>query len=276
MRTKSLFSVIILSVFSFLAPQSQAALLAYESFNYSSGNLTGQSGGTGWGANWSGGGTNITFQTGSLDQVNGSPVTTAGNKAVFQTATASTRTLNTTLGADGTTAYFSLLMRYDGTSNTGNNNQLDSWGAFTIRNSANTSEIAFGNDYTNIVVGQGGGSSNKTLGGTFVGNTTYHMVLKVNFNAGNDTFSLFVNPTAGSEGAPALTFNNYDLGNSVNLIGITNGPSTPVGANWQFDEMRVATTWGDIVAIPEPSTYALLGAGMGLLWLVRRKARPQV
>jgi hypothetical protein len=48
------------------------------------------------------------------------------------------------------------------------------------------------------------------------------------------------------------------------------------GANSKIDEIRFGQTFADVSPIPEPSTYALLAAGLGALVWLRRRAKAKV
>ena len=92
-----------------------AALTAYEPFDYAAGpgGLNGQNGGTGWAGGWSAVGTDTTVVATSLTE-SSSSLATQGGAAQFSTTGVSnvtqTRSLSTTLGADGTTTWFSFLL----------------------------------------------------------------------------------------------------------------------------------------------------------------------
>src|SRR5204863_4924037 len=75
-----------------------------------------------------------------------------------------------------------------------------------------------------------------------VGTTTF-LVAKVQFVAGADTITLYVNPTPGSaEGSlvAAATLNAELF--AFNQIAI----STGAGAHWTLDEIRLGTSFGDV------------------------------
>ena len=46
---------------------------------------------------------------------------------------------------------------------------------------------------------------------------------------------------------------------------------SPSGGDTYFDEIRIATTWDEAIGVPEPSSLILLGIGLLLPLLVRRK-----
>ncbi len=79
-------------------------------------------------------------------------------------------------------------------------------------------------------------------------NTTHLVVLKYSFNAaGNDTVSLFLNPTPGAaEPQPVVIATDGNDLNSIKGIIIREAGSTP--SEFYVGGLRVATTWADAVA----------------------------
>lgn len=98
--------------------------------------------------------------------------------------------------------------------------------------------------------------------------------------ADNDELALWVNPPAGSFGAPessvpaptvVTTTGTDDVGiNSFHFtVRSTGQPQYNGGGTYALDELRVGTTWASVV-VPEPSAAALLGLGLLGLWQLRR------
>jgi hypothetical protein len=91
----------------------------------------------------------------------------------------------------------------------------------------------------------------------------------------NDVARLWINPTPGAPmGAATVTAPATSLNMAGTLAmesffvhGNTNSPGS-----LQLDNIRVGLTYGDVTAaIPEPSTFALVGLGLALIGLQRRK-----
>ena len=84
---------------------SSAAIIASDDFSYAAGDLEGNNGGTGWGGDWgSGGGAGA-----------GSVEVNASGEAAVTAAKRTSRLLASPLGADGTTAYIGVDLKFDGT-----------------------------------------------------------------------------------------------------------------------------------------------------------------
>jgi hypothetical protein len=63
---------------------------------------------------------------------------------------------------------------------------------------------------------------------------------------------------------------------SVNFRNISINVNTGDTSVAKFDEIRFGTSFADVSPIPEPSTYALLAAGLGALVWLRRRAKAKV
>jgi len=112
------------------------------------------------------------------------------------------------------------------------------------------------------------------LAGTLSGNfsTTYFVVAEFTPNGtGNNTFNVWFDPSYNSYNSSNVRIQESGLGaGQLNGIGFSisstalGGPTTSA----LFDSLKIGYTWGDVVplAVPEPSSYALLG--LGLLALV--------
>ena len=109
-------------------------------------------------------------------------------------------------------------------------------------------------------------------------NTLQFVIAKLNINTtGLDTITVWVNPSdVSSEGAlglPITTITTHEVSNNLNnpftrsrfvSLGIT-GPA-------KFDELRLATSLGSLVAIPEASSF-LAGGAVSLLFAVGYRLR---
>ena len=249
------------------AQPAQAVLIAYEGFDYATGSLYGQNGGTGWSSgNWtsSASGT-ITTQATSLTYET-LPVT--GNKVYVQPISQTTRSLRelgTTFGTIGSSAYVSVLMNYEAGTR---------FFALSLYNG--------GTERAYMGKPSGGGFWRLQSGGVFentavtaTSNQTFFLVMKADYISSNRTdYSLWVDPAlGGSESTPLETItvaNNLGF-NTISLGAGFNGGADTTATGW-FDEVRVGTTW-ESVTIPEPSTWAMLTGGLIALTVLRRRRR---
>ncbi len=92
--------------------------------------------------------------------------------------------------------------------------------------------------------------------------TTYRVVGLLDFD--NSKVKMWVNPSAGDENSPLLTYNGIP-DNWVASVRIGSGGSTPV----TWDNLMATTTFAEVV--PEPTALSFVGAA-GLLALRRRRA----
>jgi len=221
-------------------------LSVYEGFNYLSGaSINGQNGGLGWSGSWTTpGGLDATIASGSLGfgslSVIGGSLTTAGSQPANQGSSVATwnRSFGTNVGADNTTVYLSYLLRPD--AGAGFYGGLNFGGVF-IGLSGNQSFYGLegaGNDISLSSVAASAGQA-------------VLFVLRVDFLAGNDTLSLYVNPGSSQPALASVVKTNLDLG-------IVSGLTVNNYGGFTTDEIRIgdsfaAVTPADLAAVPEPA-----------------------
>ncbi|MFU8892723.1 MAG: hypothetical protein ACNA8L_03755 [Luteolibacter sp.] len=270
---------------------ANGALVVYEGFDYSTGSVVGQNGGSGFDGSWQAGSDNsnqwavqspgLTFS--GLDTVGGSikrPSAPNGadiNRAISSSAQAALTTVNTTI-------WFSFLT-VSTTFSIGNANGALLFGTGGITSMADGGAAvqmaggsAFGFSYRGLTADGGSmrlhamtiNNGTSTRSDDFIFDTTattYMIVGRIDWapNGQNDVLSLFnvTDPTAGLPLTPFATM-SADLDQSLfNTIAIgTRQVET-------FDEIRFGTTMESVGLIPEPTT-ALLGS-LGMLCLLRRR-----
>lgn len=110
--------------------------------------------------------------------------------------------------------------------------------------------------------------------------TTIFLVAQYEFLSGSttdDVARMWVNPdvsTFGTGTPPAADLTSAPSGiTDINLFSILLRNINTVGTPaFQFDELRVGTTWADVTPIPEPTAVGLFGLGLFTL-LARRRNR---
>jgi hypothetical protein len=242
---------------------ASADIIAYDGFNYAAGiDLVGNSGGTGFSGAWAAGGFNASSSA-NYDVASGSlafsTLLTSGNRVSTgstQVIAGVTRTLAAPLGADGTTTYLSMLLRPEGT--------LTAGGFFGLTlETAGEPELFFGrpgNGVNQYVVEDRGGAGQVSSGVDAVLGESVLLVLEAQFLAGNDVFTLYVNPTPG--GPEPLS----GAVKSNSNVGPVNGLTIYSAGAFSIDELRVGDTFADVTpsstAVPLPGTAL---AGLTLL-----------
>ena len=235
--------------------------LAYEGFDYAAGsaNLTGMTGGNGWGTAWQ------TVNGGSADIVTdslaatgnapaGSDAAALGNSCNLATNRRVGRMLDTTgggtfgsrgyldangrIGADGKSIYISFLQQPNGTT---------SFYEFELHRDdlGDPGRIGgIGNDQgasTNVFLRSG--TAQTAVGrGTLAVN---FYVLRIDFKPGNDDVYVYQNPSSASEpGVPTLTkLGAADMSfNGISLAAFSGSRSVA------HDEIRIGATYADVVS----------------------------
>jgi hypothetical protein len=258
--------------------RAHAGLTAYDSFSDTPVGipLIGTSNsGTGFVDPWHPGGfnaslfANYTIASGSLADdgllTAGNSITTAAQQAISGLS----RDLSVPLGAAGTTAYLSVLLRPEGVLDAG-----VLGGYFGLYLNASTTTPTLSQD---LFLGKPGisdvydledrGGTNRQFTNTTAGvGRTVLLVLRADFTSGIDKFTLYVNATPGG---PEPSSGTVKQDSNVGTISSLTLYST--GA-YSVDEIRIGTTFADVVpaAVPEPSSIVLVAlGGLGVLGAMR-------
>jgi hypothetical protein len=269
------FTLVALSVLA-VGRVSRAALLAYEGFDYAGvgSDVAGQAGGTGFAGPWAPGGFNASVSD-NYDVAAGSVpfglLLTGGNRAASGPTNAIagvTRPLAAPVGADGTTRYFSVVLRPEGTLGAGAFN-----GFFGVTlETAGEPELYFGKPgdgaIGQYVVEDRGGAGQVSSGVPAVVGQAALLVLKAQFNPGNDVFTLYVNPAPGGpEPAAGAVKSGSNVGPVTGLTIYSTGA-------FSIDEIRMGDTFADVTpVVPEPSAALCLCLAAAGPLLGRHRAR---
>jgi hypothetical protein len=261
-----------------MAPTSYADLLAYEGFSYAgTGDLLGNAGGFGFTGAWYARGYNATRQdiydlaAGSLSY---SQLPTSGGRvqATFLTSAIGGigRQLAAPMGASGTTRYVSVLLRPEGTLNQGIWNGF--FGLYLDGGTNLQPDVFFGKPgagaFAKYVLENRGGDIWQVPTTTAVTvNQAAFLVLKAEFAAAGDKYTLLANPPAGGPEPPGgVTKQGFEIGTISNLVIYSTGA-------FSIDEIRVGSTYADVAPVPEPSLLALLGTSAGATLAFARRRR---
>jgi hypothetical protein len=262
MTRRTLFGIaaIVLGTFT----PCRGALIVYDGFNYSpvGAPISGQSGGAGWSGPWGGSlAAGYFIGSGSLaspfpgEGTSGNMLSTGvstGNKGTL-------RNLASSLGTPGTTDYFSFLIQPTGTVGNGFDDGHMGLSILGTLNSLFCGKPGVGAVNPNLYdIETGGGITRAPTTVAAVSGQTVLMVVRADFTAVNDTFTLYINPLSTTEPAtPSAVLGGFSVGTVTGLQ--VSGPGA-----FNFDELRVGTTFASVV--PEPSSIAMLVIGMlGLL-----------
>jgi hypothetical protein len=242
---------------------ASADLIASDSFNYTVGNsLNGATGGTGWSDAWSGDSTPI---IGS-----GLNYTGVGSAGGSVDATAGGWLMRSLSSSVGTGSIYIGVLGHGVTpaSSTG-------WGGVSLYYGSAEGE-GFG---TKTVSGSNHWDLQKVMGGSYASSvtqdaTTTFMVMKVIFgggSGGNDLIHVWMNPNPSV--TPLDTSTDID-GQTAHHVITKLGLGGSSDAKLTLDELRIGTTYADVIGTPEPSVVTLLTTGLiGLLAYAWRKRR---
>ncbi|MEM1026925.1 MAG: PEP-CTERM sorting domain-containing protein [Planctomycetota bacterium] len=268
--------VLSLGAFGMLAGTTQAAVVAYEGFDYTVPNTVDSlNGGTGWTGAWSdlNGGTGHTFDIVSPGQTytdGTNDLVVSGNAMIEDEQNTGSavngsnyrRTFdNTGLAGDGTDLWVSYVVNIEGGGSHGFHlaNSDANFGTQISRTSGDVWRLQVGGTGVNSTINAGG----QTL-----------VLLKIDYSnaANSDVVSVWFNPsdisTEPLTSSADLQLTGQNIANNSQLRFFAGNFPTSV----TYDEIRIATTFEDAVPIPEPGTMALGAAGLAMLARRRRTA----
>lgn len=249
-----------------LAGRAGADLIAYEGFDLSQGEnaLGGAAGATssGWSGSWTATTVDVSpgLAYGALTTVEGAARLDAANNGAFRnfaTAITGGTTWVSFIGVVSNTASYAGFSIFNGFGNerifVGDTSGGGNWG---FQSPGLTPAFASGVSATNVSL----------------------LVLRVDWNAGvtnNEHVYLWVNPALGVEpdlltADISLTTANLNPAGSSEVmtrVRIQQGGSSD---NAVVDEIRLGTTWSDVLVVPEPGAAALMLVGLSLMGWLRR------
>jgi hypothetical protein len=242
-----------------VASRAHASLLVYEPFDYATGALAPQNGGSGFSSAWSSAGANVVAGSLSIPGYTG-----VGNSALVSTGTLMVRNLSTTYGTTGTDLWFSFLNRVDSIT------AFESIGLGQLRIGRAGGSGGNGPPSANWSFDNAGGTGPVISDVPAVNGQTVLLAVHMTFLAGHDNIDLFVNPAPGA--APTIpNAHKTDIDLTVNQVLISCNQTVSA-----FDELRLGTTYADVnlVPVPEPGSLTLmLLAAAGLAWAKCRSSR---
>ncbi|NNC89449.1 MAG: PEP-CTERM sorting domain-containing protein [Akkermansiaceae bacterium] len=262
-----------------MAGALDAALIAYEDFDYGSGvNLTTETAnnGSGWTAAWATTGPSglTTSGTGqSLWFGQNPPLITDGSTHVISsTNRGNERDWNTTVDLATENLYFTALVHvFSGASVV--DMRAEFWdGAGASGNMRGNVGITDGDLYVHASTGGYNPAGGDSAAGVLAGNTTYLLAMKRTTSGISASLITADGNSSTFASEPGVWQVNDPGASGVDLTSIrliANGTDGGI----RLDELRIATDWDSAVSglvIPEPGSAALLGLG-GLLLASRRR-----
>lgn len=264
-----------------------AALLAYDGFNYSAGNVNGDDGGTGWNGSWTASASPAyaTVVTGTSLSYSGGSISVSGSGTALSITGGGDGVLNRSFvgTASGSEIYFSLLFQSVAGSGdeffhfylSDNADRLNSGGIGDLYSTA-------GDTHFGARVNNGTTDTTAASAISYTIGTTYLLVGRLSTDgtggaAGEiDQVQLWVNPTALDLGAASATVN---APTGLTLAGFDFFSTRTVGFSGTdqilIDELKIGSDAASVLSpVPEPTTSALALVGVVLL-ARRRKTSPE-
>jgi hypothetical protein len=259
--------------------QADATLLFEDGFNYNTGGLNasdvspaGLSGNA-----WSSGSSHITVVSGNLTYSGLQDL--GGNSVQDVWGVSAGSVINTYANQTGGSIYYSFLL--DTTVAPSANQYLTSLnpGTGAPNGSSDALQVDVGpNAGGGYQVGLRTAGASITLASTVLSlNTTYLVVAEYTFG-GNGVASLYLDPVAGGTQPVTadVTLNGNGTVAALDDVGFK-AQNTPVTGTFLIDNLMIGTAWGDVTPtaspVPEPQSYNLVLAGIGLLGLMTRRIR---
>jgi len=240
------------------------ALIAEDGFG-SAGSLVGTVGGSGWSGAWSGDSA-VQQEAGSLIDPGGALSTSGGSLRMIPGVASQnvSREMASAVGSPGTQIWLSFLVRPD---------DLNSMSFGGVILGAPGSELYAGYQGNEFLLG----TAYSVIGivdtaTPVVSGETAFLVLKLDFAAGNDSATLYVNPSPGAASPDSLPQGiavkaDLDLG-TFSDIGLTAGKGLSANAV-VLDELRIGSSYLDVApaAPPPPASPTATGLGVAQVYV---------
>lgn len=247
------------------------AVLADDTFGYDSGSaLNGAAGGSGWSGAWVASSL-VSVEAGGTARFGTGAISPNGNELAYRTFdsySGDALFVGLTINASGHEGndFFALWLDHSSFVGTGGNHGV--------------SRVNTGMSSGNLFMRLSSTAERTSTGAAVAGDQSYRIVVEYSKSVSGadqpfDTVSWWINPTSTSLSTPTGTISGTGLTtllSTINTVGFR-GANNEASDQYRIDDLVLATTWGDIVSIPEPSAMALAAGSAALASVIVLRRR---
>lgn len=250
----------------FGAHPASALLLAEEDFNYATGALAGNNGGTGWAGSWA-----AAASASVVDPL----IDLDGSRALAISGNSNSAAFRSLANAYSGSEVFVAMQMQLASGTLSNNDFVSLWfDKVTTGTHASRPQLgikADGSGSNDLFVRTRGTAGSFAGGSHFTAGESFLLVGRLSKSGtGNyDRFDLWLNPAGSTLGATDASFTGNSGLSSLQWLGFRSA-NLDAGDTVLIDSLRIGTGWADVSPVSEPAPALLTGGGLLLFMCLRR------